>query len=156
MIHNRHAEETFECAHVEGQSMNSPLPFHFVSVFSLLSLSLCFLSSMLPCFSQLLLFFFFFPCLPPTPSLHLAFSLALRSPLARSCKWLPANGLSEQKTDLNEERRQKREQRGSKRRYTQRDVCLLETHSLSVSVFFLYVCVQGSLPYSGQQSKTRG
>ncbi len=55
-----------------------------------------------------------------------------------------------------EKGRQKREQRGSKRRYIQRDECLLETDSVYVSVFVLLVFVQGSLLYSGQQSKTRG
>lgn len=63
---------------------------------------------------------------PPPPS----------SPLARSCKWLPANGLSEEKTDLNEERRQKGEQRGGKRRCTQRG---LEMHGV--------LCVLGSLSW---------
>lgn len=122
--------------------MKSPLPFHFVSLFLFPpeSSPLSFLSSMHPCFSPLLLSSFFLLCLSPSPSLHLALSLALRFPLARSCKWLPANGLSEEKTDLNEEWRQKREQRGSKRRCTQRDVCLLETHSLYVCVFS-YVCI---------------
>lgn len=99
-------------------------------------------------------FLFFFPCLPLSPSFHLPFSLCA-SPLLGLANGCPPNGLSEEKTDLNEEWRQKMEQRGSKRRFTQRKISLLEMHSLYVRVFFLCVCVQGSLLYSGQQSKTR-
>lgn len=66
--------------------------------------------------------------------------------LARSCKWLPANGSSEEKTDLNEEWRQKGEQRGCKRRRTQRD---LEMHGVCV-------CVPECVLYSGQRSNSGG
>lgn len=47
-----------------------------------------FISSMLPCLS---------------PPFCLGLPLFSEPPLAHSCKWLPANGLSEEKTDLNEE-----------------------------------------------------
>lgn len=88
-------------------------------------------------------------CLPSPPSLHVVFSLAL-PPLARSCKWLPANGLSEEKTDLNEEWRQRREQRGSKRRYTQKRLMPVGDAQFVcfpyVNVFKGLYCTVGSSP----------
>lgn len=76
-------------ASLRGRSTNS-----FIPPLSLASLS---------CFPGSLLTSLFFP--PQPPSLRRAFSCAADPPPppARSCTWLPANGLSEEKTDLNEE-----------------------------------------------------
>lgn len=132
--------EKAKCALVEKGDINSllqfvlfPFSFHravFPSEFHLFHASL--LLSTPPAF------FFFFSlclCLPSPFSRRVAFSRAL-PPLARSCKWLPANGLSEEKTDLNEEWRQKREQRGSKRRCAQK-----RRMTVGNCVCFPYVCV---------------
>lgn len=84
------------------------------------------------------------PRLPPHFFLSLFhLSLLLFPPnLVRSCKWLPANGLSEEKTDLNEEWRQKGEQRGGKRRCTQREPA---PHAARC-VFERLYCAAGSGP----------
>lgn len=122
VMRDHHAEKTAQRAHVEGRSLNPPLPFLGFFCFSFsLFLFFSFLSPFplsFPLFHASLLLSTLLPSssTPTITTTTTILSSSVLPPFARSCKWLPANGLSEEKTDLNEEWRQKREQRGSKRR----------------------------------------